>query len=71
MELMKDARTELELTERCPQCGLTFVSGFIHGRLRSVSRGCPFCGAELPRRGKKRTRRETRDAPSLPPLISR
>jgi len=71
MDSMNDGRTMVELTVRCSECGLSFVSGFVHGRLRSVSRACPFCSAELPLVGKKRTRRETRGSSTGSPLISR
>jgi len=45
---MEDGHTVIELTERCPRCETTFVSGFLQGRVRSVTHDCPACGIELP-----------------------
>ncbi|HKD17457.1 MAG TPA: hypothetical protein VKG23_06270 [Thermoanaerobaculia bacterium] len=68
---MDDGNTVVELTERCPQCGTTFVSGYLQGRLRSVTLDCPACGRDLDPGRKIRSRSGTRGDPNRRPVASR
>jgi ribosomal protein S27AE len=68
---MEDGHTVIELTERCPRCGTTFVSGYLQGRLRSINHDCPTCGNGLAPGRKIRTQTETRRESSRQPVVTR